>query len=349
MLQGFKMAAAALAVMAAGAGAAHADDNALRELAKEMFEPIPTDAVQVNGVTPTKEQIELGKMLWFEPRLSLGQNISCNSCHNLATGGVDLAPTSLGHRWQLGGRNSPTVLNAVFNTAQFWDGRAADLVEQAAGPIENPVEMASNKGHVMTVLKSIPGYAPLFKAAFPRDKEPLTFDNVVKAIAMFEATLVTPNAPFDRFLKGDDKALTEQQKRGLQTFIDAGCASCHNGVNLGGNSYQPFGLVERPNGDILPADDLGRFEVTRSKDDEYVFKVPTLRNVAITPPYFHSGAVRDLKDAVTIMGTAQLGAELEAQEVADIVAFLESLTGDQPQVTYPVLPASTAETPLPQQ
>lgn len=342
------MAAAALAVMVTAAGPASAQDSELREMATELFEPIPDGPYKVNGITPTAEQIELGKMLWFEPRLSLGQNISCNTCHNLGTGGVDLAPVSLGHRWQRGARNSPTVLNAVFNTAQFWDGRAADLVEQAAGPIENPVEMASNEAHVMTVLKSIPGYQPFFKAAFPKSKEPVTFDNVVKAIAAFEATLVTPNAPFDRYLKGDDKALNAQQKRGLQTFVDAGCASCHNGVNLGGNSYQPFGLVERPGWSVLPPDDRGRFEVTRSEDDDYVFKVPTLRNIAITPPYFHSGAVRELDDAVAIMGTSQLGADLDEKEVQDIVAFLESLTGDQPQVTYPVLPPSTATTPLPQ-
>lgn len=349
MLRGFRITTVTIAMLFAAGGAVSAPDDELREMARELFEPIPEGSVQVDGVTPTPEQIELGKMLWFEPRLSLGQNISCNSCHNLGTGGVDLAPVSLGHRWQRGARNSPTVLNAVFNSAQFWDGRAADLVEQAAGPIENPVEMASNEAHTMTVLTSIPGYQPLFKAAFPKDKVPLTFANVVRAIALFEATLVTPNAPFDRFLKGDGKALNAQQKKGLQTFVDAGCASCHNGVNLGGNSYQPFGVAERPGWAVLPPDDRGRFEVTRSEMDDYVFKVPTLRNIALTPPYFHSGAVRDLKDAVAIMGTAQLGEELDEQQVADITAFLESLTGDQPKVTYPILPPGTAKTPLPQQ
>ena len=345
------LAGAAAAVLVAGLAPASAQDTEeLRELANMLFEPIPEELVPVDGAVPTPEQIELGKMLWFEPRLSVGHNISCNTCHNLGTGGADLAPVSLGHRWQRGGRNSPTVLNAVFNTAQFWDGRAADLAEQAGGPIENPVEMASNAEHAMVMLESLPGYHPYFEAAFPDDPEPLSFGNTTMAIALFEATLNTPNAPFDLWLKGDDEALNEQEVAGLQAFIDTGCASCHNGINLGGNSYQPFGVIERPDWAVLPPDDRGRFEVTRSEYDDYVFKVPTLRNIALTPPYFHSGAVWALEDSVAIMGTSQLGeGQLTEQHIEDITAFMYTLTGEQPIVTYPILPPNTATTPPPQQ
>jgi cytochrome c peroxidase len=327
------------------AGAAQAADADLRAAALDLFEAIPVTI----DPAPNPAQVELGKALFFEPRLSEGHNISCNTCHNLGTGGADLAPVSLGHRWQKGGRNSPTVLNAVFNTAQFWDGRAADLKEQAGGPMVNPVEMGSTQEHVIEMLTGIPGYLPLFQAAFPDDPDPVSFANAEAAIAAFEQTLITPNAPFDRFLKGDDSALDETQKVGLQAFMDQGCAACHNGVNLGGNSYQPFGLTEKPDWSILPPGDRGRFEVTRAEEDAYVFKVPTLRNIALTPPYFHSGAVWDLADAVGVMGSAQLGATLDAEQEAQIVAFLESLTGELPQVVYPILPPSTAETPRPQQ
>ena len=344
------LAGAAAAVLISTALPSMAQDvEELRELASMLFEPIE-GVPEVNGITPTPEQVELGKMLWFEPRLSVGHNISCNTCHNLGTGGADLAPVSLGHRWQQGGRNSPTVLNAVFNTAQFWDGRAADLVEQAGGPIENPVEMASNQEHAMTVINSLPGYHPYFEAAFPDYPEPVTFQNLTRAIALFEVTLTTPNSPFDRWLAGDDDALSEQEFAGLQAFIDTGCASCHNGINLGGNSYQPFGLVERPGWAVLPPDDRGRFEVTRAEHDDYVFKVPTLRNIELTPPYFHSGAVWSLQDAVAIMANSQLGEGLlTEQQIEDITVFMSALTGEQPEVTYPILPPNTADTPPPQQ
>ena len=322
-----------------------AADPALREDALALFEPIP----QSPEPAPDPAAVELGKALFFEPRLSEGHNISCNTCHNLGTGGVDLAPVSLGHRWQKGGRNSPTVLNATYNTAQFWDGRAADLTAQAGGPMVNPVEMGSTAEHVVEQLKGIPGYLPLFATAFPADPDPVNFPNAEAAIAAFEQTLITPNAPFDRFLLGDDAAMATDQQDGLRAFMDQGCAACHNGINLGGNSYQPFGLVEKPDWAIMPPGDKGRFEVTRAEEDAYVFKVPTLRNIAITPPYFHSGAVWDLNLAVGVMGTAQMGATLDPDQEASIVAFLDSLTGDMPQVVYPTLPPSTADTPRPQQ
>ncbi len=333
-----------LAISPLLAAPAVAQDAAeLRDQALALFEPIPQEAEP----SPDPAEVELGKMLFFEPRLSEAHNISCNTCHNLGTGGADLSRVSLGHRWQQGGRNSPTVLNAKFNTAQFWDGRAADLVEQAGGPMVNPVEMASSEAHVVEMLQHIPGYREHFEAAFPGEDDPVTFANASAAIAAFEEVLVTPNAPFDRFLRGEDGALTDQQKVGLQLFMEAGCASCHNGINLGGNSYQPFGVVEKPEWSVLPPEDRGRYEVTRSEADDYVFKVPTLRNISLTPPYFHSGSVWDLATAVGIMGTAQLGAELTEQEATEIAAFLEALVGDQPQVTYPILPPSTADTPPP--
>ncbi|MGF1444578.1 MAG: cytochrome-c peroxidase [Pikeienuella sp.] len=321
----------------------------MRAQALELFEPIPQGPVEIDGAIPTEAQIDLGKMLFFEPRLSAGGNLSCNSCHNLGTGGADLAPVSIGHEWQKGGRNSPTVLNAVFNTAQFWDGRAADLVEQAGGPMVNPVEMAASEEHVLAVLTSMDGYVDAFAAAFPDAETAVTFDNAARAIAAFEATLVTPDSPFDRWMKGDDAAMTDAEKAGFEVFLEAGCASCHNGVNLGGNSYQPFGLVERPEWTLLPEEDKGRYAVTRAEEDAYVFKTPTLRNIALTPPYFHSGAVWSLAEAVEVMGVAQLGNELSQDDAAKIAVFLGALTGDQPQVTYPLLPPSGPTTPRPQQ
>ncbi len=340
----FRISATTALVCLAAQGALAADP-ALRDDALAIFEPLP----QSPDPAPDPAAVELGKALFFEPRLSEGHNISCNTCHNLGTGGVDLAPVSLGHRWQKGGRNSPTVLNATYNTAQFWDGRAADLTEQAGGPMINPVEMGSSAEHVVEQLKGIPGYLPLFAAAFPGDADPLTFPNTEAAIAAFEQTLITPNAPFDLFLKGDDTAMTAAQQDGLRAFMDQGCASCHNGINLGGNGYQPFGVVEKPDWAILPPGDKGRIAVTRAEADAYVFKVPTLRNIALTPPYFHSGSVWDLGLAVGVMGKSQLGTALDPAQEASIVAFLDSLTGEMPQIVYPTLPPSTADTPRPQQ
>lgn len=319
------------------------DPAVLRDQARGYFEAIP----QGPDPMPAAAEVELGKMLFFEPRLSQAHNISCNTCHNLGTGGADLASVSLGHRWQKGGRNSPTVLNSVYNTAQFWDGRAAALVEQAGGPMVNPVEMGSTRDHVVEMLTHIPGYKAYFDAAFPGDGA-ITLENATKAIAAFEATLITPNSPFDRFLAGDDGALDDAQLAGLRTFLESGCPACHNGVNLGGNGYQPFGVVEHPEWAVMPPEDKGRFQITRSQGDEYVFKVPTLRNIVLTPPYFHSGSVWDLGQAVQIMGNVQLGEALDETQTAAITEFLATLTGDQPQVVYPILPPPTAETPTPQ-
>ena len=322
------------------------DDLSTR--AQQLFLPIPTAPPELAGNPSTPAKVELGKMLYFDPRLSASHAISCNSCHNIGLGGADAEPTSIGHRWQHGGRNAPTVFNSVFNKAQFWDGRAKDLEQQAGGPIVNPVEMASPEPHVAEQLKGTPGYREAFDKAFPGEPNPITLDNVQKAIAVFEATLITPNSPFDRFLKGDSNALSAIQKEGLALFIDRGCASCHNGINVGGGMYAPFGVVEKPGADILPPADKGRFTVTKTASDEYVFKVPTLRNIALTAPYFHSGQTWDLRQAVAVMGASQLGIQLTSDDVDKITAFLDSLTGDQPKVTYPVLPPSVGATPRPQ-
>lgn len=318
----------------------------LQQRAQQLFKPIPATPPALPGNPATPERVALGKMLYFDPRLSESHAISCNSCHMIGMGGVDLQETSLGHRWQRGGRNAPTVYNAVFDVAQFWDGRARDLEQQAGGPLINPIEMDATEKHVVEQLKGIPGYAPLFAKAFSGG-EAITFENVRRAIALFEATLITPNAPFDRYLRGDAKALDAGQVQGLALFIGKGCAGCHNGINVGGGQYAPFGVVERPGAEILPPGDKGRFAVTRTVSDEYVFRVPSLRNVALTPPYFHSGKVWDLRQAVAVMGNSQLGAKLTEAEVGQITAFLGALTGDQPQVTLPTLPPSVATTPQP--
>jgi cytochrome c peroxidase len=315
--------------------------------AQSLFKPVPArpPVMAKNPATPAK--LELGKMLFFDPRLSASNLISCSTCHNIGLGGVDLQETSTGHGWQKGPRNAPTVLNAVFNVAQFWDGRAKDLEAQAKGPVQASVEMNNKPERVVATLKSIPGYLPLFKKAFPGDQDPVTFDNVARAIEVFEATLITPDARFDKYLKGDQKALTATEREGLQLFMGKGCATCHNGVNIGGAGYFPFGVKENPATEVRPAADLGRFTVTNTEADKYVYKAPSLRNIVLTPPYFHSGKVWTLDEAVKIMGSAQLGISLSPGEDEKIVAFLNTLTGTQPHVAYPIMPPNSATTPKP--
>lgn len=325
---------------------AHADT--LLDRARELFKPIPETVGTVDGQPVTPTQVALGKQLFFDPRLSSSQVISCNNCHNIGTGGADDVPTSTGHAWQKGARNSPTVFNAVFNVAQFWDGRAKDLEEQAKGPVQNPVEMHNTPQNVEQTLASMPGYVQAFGLAFPGDKAPVSFENMAKAIQAFETTLITPDSRFDRFLKGDDKALTADERKGLQTFVDSGCAACHNGINVGGQGYFPFGLVNQPGEAVRPSADKGRFAITRTESDEYVFRAAPLRNVALTAPYFHSGQVWDLKEAVAIMGNAQLGKQLSDADVESITLFLKTLTGHQPNIAYPTLPPRSTGTPHPQ-
>ncbi len=325
---------------------AKADDD-LMSVARQLFKPIPSVVPAVKDNPITHEKIELGKMLFFDPRLSASEIISCNSCHNLSTGGVDAGPTSVGHGWQQGPRRAPTVYNAVFNVAQFWDGRAADLKAQAKGPVQASVEMNATPDHVIKTLNSITDYVFMFQKAFPNEASPVTFDNMAKSLEAFEATLITPAAPFDQYLEGDPNALDDQQKDGLKLFMEKGCASCHNGINVGGQDYFPFGVIEKPDTNVRPAADKGRFALTGAATDEYVFRSAPLRNVALRAPYFHSGQVWSLKEAVGIMGQTQLGAKLSDREQNDIVAFLNSLTGQIPKIDYPVLPTRTDATPRP--
>ncbi|HUH58896.1 MAG TPA: cytochrome-c peroxidase [Candidimonas sp.] len=339
--------AAAAFSMGASAGAADASSSELRETARKLFQPIPEAHVVIRDRKVSGEQMELGKWLFFEPRLSTSNIISCNTCHSIGTGGADNIQTSIGHGWQHGPRNSPTVFNAVFNAAQFWDGRAADLKEQAKGPVQAGVEMNATPKHVEDTLRSIPEYVEFFGRAFPGEKQPVTFDNMAKAIEAFETTLVTPDSRFDQFLAGKD-SLGGTELKGLGLFVDKGCVSCHSGINVGGQGYFPFGVMKKPGAEILPVADKGRFTVTNTASDEYVFRAGPLRNIALTAPYFHSGEVWDLEQAVAIMGSSQLGHELNGGEVKAITAFLRTLTGRQPKVEYPILPPSTAATPKPQ-
>ena len=294
-----------------------------------------------NPLTP--EKIELGKRLYFDARLSVNQDVSCNTCHDVTRYGVDSLKTSLGHKKQTGTRNAPTVYNAAIQIAQFWDGRAKTIEEQAEKPITNPVEMAmTDDKAVIAVLNSIPEYQANFKKVFPEDKDAVTLKNVGRAIGAFERTLVTP-ARFDKFLAGDASALTDAEKAGLKKFIDVGCPSCHAGPYLGGQDFKKLGLA-KPWADTK---DLGRFSETKQDVDKQVFKTPILRNVEKTAPYFHDGSVATLDEAVKLMANHQLAKDLSDAEVKSIVAFLASLTGDLPGVNIPKPYPSTAKTPKP--
>jgi cytochrome c peroxidase len=319
------------------------DPAAVRERAATIFGELPDVAANPdNPVTDAK--VALGATLYFDPRLSKNHDISCNSCHDLARFGVDGEPTSPGHRGQRGGRNSPTVYNAAFHVAQFWDGRAADVEEQAKGPVLNPIEMAMpSEEAVLTVLNSIPGYPPLFRAAFPEEDDPVTYDNLGRAIGAFERTLVTPSR-FDVFLDGENDALNADELEGLFAFIKAGCVTCHMGPTVGGTTFQKLGAVKP-----YETADAGRFDVTGDESDRHVFKVPSLRNIAETGPYFHDGSVGSLDQAIRLMGDHQLGRTLSDADVASIRAFLESLTGSAAPdaIQPPELPKSGPGTPAP--
>jgi cytochrome c peroxidase len=327
------------AAPAAGAQASAVDKEKLA-----MFAPLPA-AVPSEAGEPTETAITLGRMLYYEPRLSKDQTISCNTCHDLANYGIDPEPTSTGHKGQKGDRNSPTVLNAAAHFAQFWDGRAADVEAQAKGPVLNPVEMAMpGEARVVAVLESMPEYVDLFKQAFPGDKRPVSYDNMAKAIGAFERRLMTPSR-WDALLKGDDSVLTPEETVGLKTFLETGCQSCHYGALLGGTSYQKLGAVKPYPG----SEDPGRYKVTKALPDKGVFKVPSLRNVEKTGPYYHDGKIASLEQAVRDMAEYQLARKLNDDQVKQIVSFLKVLTGkiDPEYVKPPVLPKSTAKTPKP--
>ncbi|MEZ4383577.1 MAG: cytochrome-c peroxidase [Nannocystaceae bacterium] len=316
----------------------------LLDAAKKFFGPLPARAESPNN--PTSEaKVALGRTLYYDTRLSKNHDISCNSCHMLDKYGVDNEPTSPGHRAQRGERNSPTVYNAATHFVQFWDGRAIDVEEQALGPILNPVEMAmASEDSAIEIIKSIPGYADLFKAAFPGDADPITYKNIGKAIGDFERGLMTP-APFDDFMKGDITALSPDAMRGLQLFMDAQCTQCHTGPNLGGTMYQKMGSVKE-----YDTKDLGRYEITKNEDDKKVFKVPGLRNVAKTAPYLHDGSAATLDAVLNVMAEYQTAkGKLSDDERRYLVAFLETLTGtvDEEYIKKPELPENGPKTPAP--
>ncbi len=323
-------------------GSAFADDL-IQKAKKVGLKPIPKEMSELyklidNPKNPiTKEKIELGEKLYFDPRLSKSHLISCNTCHNLAIGGDDNVPVATGHKWRHNPHhlNSPTVYNAVFNIRQFWDGRSPDLEDQATGPIQAHVEMANTKERVAKVVASIPEYKKAFEKAYPGEK--ITIKTIGKAIGAFERTLVTPSR-FDDYLNGDTNALTKAEKEGLKTFIEVGCASCHNGVGVGGGSMQPFPLMGK-----YKYANIGDFK----GDKNGMVKVPTLRNILETAPYFHNGATYDIKEAIAIMGETQLGKKLSQKEIDSIATFFKALTGKKPYIRYPVLPNETPATPKP--
>lgn len=327
---------ALLALVAAGTACATEARAASREevqqRAKQIFGVLPAEAASAeNPITP--EKIELGRRLFYEPRLSISRKLSCNSCHGLATFGVDNEPTSVGHDGQRGARNSPTVYNAALHFAQFWDGRAANVEEQAKGPVLNPVEMGMPSPEVVEKrLREIPGYHPLFVAAFPGEKDPINYDNFAKAVGAFERKLVTPSR-FDAFLGGQLDALSDAEVAGLGTFMDTGCPTCHMTATIGGQMYQKIGLVHP-----YETKDLGRFDVTGKDSDKYFFKVPSLRNIEKTGPWFHDGSVTTLAQAIDLMAWHQLGKKLEPADVQSIETFLASLTGT-PDADYIAEPA----------
>jgi cytochrome c peroxidase len=304
--------------------------------AAEPIQPIPAAKVK------NAAMVELGKKLYFDPRLSKSGFISCNSCHNLSMGGTDNLKTSIGHNWQQGPINSPTVLNSSMNLAQFWDGRAKDLKAQAGGPIANPGEMAFTHELAVDVLNSIPAYKAEFKKVFKKDAA--TIDMVTDAIAAFEETLVTPDSRFDKWLKGDKKALSKDEQEGYKLFKDSGCTACHYGPAVGGSSFQTMGVVAKYD---TPNKAQGVAGLTGKDADRMKFKVPTLRNVEMTYPYFHDGEATSLEQAVEIMGKLQVGRAYSKDEVAKIVAFLKTLTGKQPDFKLPVMAPSTNDTPKP--
>jgi cytochrome c peroxidase len=299
-------------------------------LAKNLFQPLPGEAVNPDNVV-TSEKVLLGKTLFYDNRLSLNNTESCNTCHNLASFGVDNKPTSPGDNGKLGTRNSPTVLNAALHFVQFWDGRMKDVEEQAGGPVMNPAEMGMpDEKIVMARLTANVGYVKMFEAAFPGDKQPVSFTNMRNAIAAFERTLLT-SGKFDKFLGGDLTALNEQELKGCKAFVETGCTACHMGPLLGGNMFQKyplFGTHKELTGSSV--DDLGKMAATKFEADKYFFKVPSLRNIAETWPYLHDGSVKELDKTVQIMAKGQLNKELTPEQKSDIAAFMKALTGEVP-------------------
>ena len=312
------------------------------------FEPLPEQAPAPADNPITPEKVELGKQLFFDPRLSVDGTVSCNSCHNVMSSGTDNRPVSVGVAAQKGGRSAPTVWNAAFLSAQFWDGRAPTLEEQAKGPILNEIEMGMpDEQAVVERIKVIPQYVEQFRRVFGGEN-PVTYDNIAKAIATYERTLITPNSAFDRYVKGDKQALSDDAKKGMQLVKDLGCTGCHAGPDFSGSANRKTGEGNFQKFPVFPGseydtkynllDDPGRYSVTKKEEDKHVWRVPTWRNVALTAPYFHNGSVKTLDEAVRVMAKTQLNKDLNEEQVKQIVAFLNSLTGEFPEQTMPVLP-----------
>ena len=334
-----KIAGAFLVLTTISATAANAQWQALPEVA-----PAPEDN------PTTAEKVELGKMLYMDPRFSSTGTVSCNSCHNVMEGGDDSRTFSMGVHGKTGGRNAPTVWNSAFHSVQFWDGRADLLEDQAKGPVTNPVEMGvSEIEQAMDKVRAIPGYKPYFEKAFGKDS--MTVDNAAKAVAAFERTLITPNSPYDRYVKGDKKAMTAQQLTGMEKFASVGCVSCHSGAafngperEFGNGFYAKFPTFKEGNPYDSKYDlsaDKGREEATGKPEDAHMYRVSTLRNITDTAPYFHNGSVNDLSEAVRVMAKSQLNQDLSDADVKDIVAFLGALTGEYPEIVMPRLPATS--------
>ena len=313
------------------------------------WQALPETAPTPADNPTTEAKVELGKMLYMDPRFSSTGTVSCNSCHNVMEGGDDSRSVSMGVHGKTGGRNAPTVWNSAFHSVQFWDGRAPLLEDQAKGPVANPVEMGmKDVDTAMERVRRIPGYKAYFDKAFGENS--MTVDNAAKAVAAFERTLITPNSSYDKYVKGDKKAMSEQQVRGMNKFASSGCTSCHSGaafngpqMKLGEGFFTKFPTFTDNSyvAQYKLADDKGRQEVTGNKADASMFRTPTLRNITDTAPYFHNGSVNDLAEAVRVMAKTQLNKDLPDDDVNDIVAFLGALTGEYPEITMPRLPATS--------
>lgn len=319
------------------------------------WEPLPTEPPSPEHNPTTAAKVELGRKLFFDPRYSATGTVSCNTCHNVMEGGDDGRPTSMGVHGKTGPRNSPTVWNSAFSSVQFWDGRAKNLEEQAKGPVLADVEMGVEGLEVaLSIVASIPEYREMFAEAFPEDENPVSIDNGARAVAAFERTLITPNSPYDRYVTGDKQAMSEQQVRGMKTFNEVGCTACHSGPAFNGPQpqlpegqgfYQKFPIftdnefVEKYN----LAQDQGRGKVTGKDADMHMYKVPTLRNITLTAPYFHNGEVPALSEAIVIMAKTQLNKDLTKQQIQDLLAFMEALTGEFPEMALPRLPSRSGE------
>ncbi len=313
------------------------------------WQALPETAPTPADNPTTEAKVELGKMLYMDPRFSSTGTVSCNSCHNVMEGGDDSRSVSMGVHGKTGGRNAPTVWNSAFHSVQFWDGRAPLLEDQAKGPVANPVEMGmKDVDTAMERVRRIPGYKAYFDKAFGENS--MTVDNAAKAVAAFERTLITPNSSYDKYVKGDKKAMSEQQVRGMNKFASSGCTSCHSGaafngpqMKLGEGFFTKFPTFTDNSyvAQYKLADDKGRQEVTGNEADANMFRTPTLRNITDTAPYFHNGSVNDLAEAVRVMAKTQLNKDLPDADVNDIVAFLGALTGEYPEIAMPRLPATS--------